>query len=122
MIGHKPNIFWQITWRVVSPLLMLVIFLFFFVVQVNKTLTYSVWDPAYVSTWGLPCGEGGPRSLGGGVWGWGRTLASPSRPPRCQEVSYAEGGIVPLKETPPAAFVSAQPAVTLSPGGIPQIP
>uniref|UniRef100_G1PKQ4 Transporter n=2 Tax=Myotis lucifugus TaxID=59463 RepID=G1PKQ4_MYOLU len=47
MIGHKPNIFWQITWRVVSPLLMLVIFLFFFVINVNKELIYSVWDPAY---------------------------------------------------------------------------
>ena len=49
MIGHKPNIFWQVTWRVVSPLLMLVIFLFFFVVKVNEELIYSVWDPAYVS-------------------------------------------------------------------------
>ncbi|KAM5264432.1 sodium-dependent neutral amino acid transporter B(0)AT1 [Ctenodactylus gundi] len=47
MIGHKPNIFWQATWRVVSPLIMLVIFLFFFVIQVNKELTYSVWDPDY---------------------------------------------------------------------------
>ncbi|XP_004621449.1 sodium-dependent neutral amino acid transporter B(0)AT1 [Sorex araneus] len=47
MIGHKPNIFWQIMWRVVSPVLMLVIFLFFFVVKVNEELTYSVWDPAY---------------------------------------------------------------------------
>uniref|UniRef100_UPI002955A159 sodium-dependent neutral amino acid transporter B(0)AT1 n=1 Tax=Panthera onca TaxID=9690 RepID=UPI002955A159 len=47
MIGHKPNIFWQVTWRVVSPLLMLVIFLFFFVVKVNEELIYSVWDPAY---------------------------------------------------------------------------
>ncbi|CAK6444231.1 unnamed protein product [Pipistrellus nathusii] len=48
MIGHKPNIFWQITWRVVSPLLMLVIFLFFFVINVNAELKYSVWDPANV--------------------------------------------------------------------------
>lgn len=47
MIGHKPNIFWQVTWRVVSPLLMLVIFLFFLVVKVNEELIYSVWDPAY---------------------------------------------------------------------------
>ncbi|XP_076972916.1 sodium-dependent neutral amino acid transporter B(0)AT1 [Tamandua tetradactyla] len=47
MIGHQPNLFWQVTWRVVSPLLMLVIFLFFFVVKVNEELTYSVWDPAY---------------------------------------------------------------------------
>uniref|UniRef100_A0A8D0PHD0 Transporter n=1 Tax=Sus scrofa TaxID=9823 RepID=A0A8D0PHD0_PIG len=47
MIGHQPNLFWQVTWRVVSPLLMLVIFLFFFVIQVNQELIYSVWDPAY---------------------------------------------------------------------------
>nr|BAC66209.1 hypothetical protein [Mus musculus] len=47
MIGHKPNIFWQVTWRVVSPLIMLVIFLFFFVIEVNKTLMYSIWDPNY---------------------------------------------------------------------------
>uniref|UniRef100_A0A3Q3GCI3 Transporter n=1 Tax=Labrus bergylta TaxID=56723 RepID=A0A3Q3GCI3_9LABR len=26
MIGHKPNIFWQATWRVISPLIVLVIF------------------------------------------------------------------------------------------------
>ncbi|XP_049717004.1 sodium-dependent neutral amino acid transporter B(0)AT1 [Elephas maximus indicus] len=45
MIGHKPNIFWQVTWRVVSPLLMLIIFLFFFVVKVNEELIYSVWNP-----------------------------------------------------------------------------
>lgn len=58
MIGHKPNIFWQVTWRVVSPLIMLVIFLFFFVIEVNKKLMYSVWDPNYVSAHWLG-GEGG---------------------------------------------------------------
>lgn len=50
MIGHKPNIFWQATWRFISPLIMLVIFFFYFVVQVNKKLDYIVWDPTYVST------------------------------------------------------------------------
>lgn len=66
MIGHKPNIFWQVTWRVVSPLIMLVIFLFFFVIEVNKKLMYSVWDPDYVSAQAVvgwrerrPEGEGG---------------------------------------------------------------
>lgn len=49
MIGHKPNIFWQVTWRLVSPLIMLVIFLFYFVVKVNEELLYSVWNPSYVS-------------------------------------------------------------------------
>ncbi|XP_008285831.1 sodium-dependent neutral amino acid transporter B(0)AT1-like [Stegastes partitus] len=44
MIGHKPNIFWQVTWRVVSPLIMVVILIFYFVTQVTKSLTYQVWD------------------------------------------------------------------------------
>ncbi|KAJ8335114.1 hypothetical protein SKAU_G00407530 [Synaphobranchus kaupii] len=46
MIGHKPNMFWQVTWRVVSPLIMLVIFLFYFVTEVSAELTYIVWDPS----------------------------------------------------------------------------
>ena len=44
MIGHKPNLFWQVTWRVISPLIMLVIFIFYLVTQISKTLTYLVWD------------------------------------------------------------------------------
>ncbi|XP_077362717.1 sodium-dependent neutral amino acid transporter B(0)AT1-like [Festucalex cinctus] len=45
MIGHKPNIFWQVTWRVVSPLIMVVILVFYFVTQVTKSLTYLAWNP-----------------------------------------------------------------------------
>ncbi|KAJ4928395.1 hypothetical protein JOQ06_016187 [Pogonophryne albipinna] len=45
MIGHKPNIFWQVTWRVVSPLIVLVIFVFNFVPNVNSELTYLTWNP-----------------------------------------------------------------------------
>ncbi|XP_063041040.1 sodium-dependent neutral amino acid transporter B(0)AT1-like [Engraulis encrasicolus] len=48
MIGHKPNIFWQATWRFISPLLVLAIFIAYFVSQVTKELTYAVWDPSYV--------------------------------------------------------------------------
>ncbi|XP_077347947.1 sodium-dependent neutral amino acid transporter B(0)AT1 [Lithobates pipiens] len=47
MIGHKPNIFWQITWRVISPLIMLAIFIFYFVIKVSEKLAYIVWDPDY---------------------------------------------------------------------------
>ncbi|CAH2283389.1 sodium-dependent neutral amino acid transporter B(0)AT1 [Pelobates cultripes] len=47
MIGHKPNIFWQATWRVISPLIMIVIFFFYFVVKVNQELSYIIWDPNY---------------------------------------------------------------------------
>lgn len=49
MIGHKPNIFWQVTWRVISPLIMMVILIFYFVTQVTKSLTYLVWDQDAVS-------------------------------------------------------------------------
>ncbi|XP_061597003.1 sodium-dependent neutral amino acid transporter B(0)AT1-like [Cololabis saira] len=45
MIGHKPNIFWQVTWRVISPLIMIFILIFYFVTQVTKIPTYLVWDP-----------------------------------------------------------------------------
>uniref|UniRef100_A0A3Q3XG24 Transporter n=1 Tax=Mola mola TaxID=94237 RepID=A0A3Q3XG24_MOLML len=44
MIGHKPNIFWQLAWRVVSPLIMVFILIFYFVTQISKSLTYLVWD------------------------------------------------------------------------------
>uniref|UniRef100_A0A671U0X2 Transporter n=1 Tax=Sparus aurata TaxID=8175 RepID=A0A671U0X2_SPAAU len=48
MIGHKPNIFWQVTWRVLSPIIMLVILVFYFVTQITKSITYLVWDQEVV--------------------------------------------------------------------------
>lgn len=45
MIGHKPNIFWQATWRVISPLIMLAIFVFYFSTTVTKEIFYIAWDP-----------------------------------------------------------------------------
>ena len=50
MIGHKPNIFWQLTWRLISPLIVFVIFVFYFVTQVTEQLTYNAWDPSSVSS------------------------------------------------------------------------
>ncbi|KAA8586184.1 hypothetical protein FQN60_007753 [Etheostoma spectabile] len=44
MIGHKPNIFWQVTWRFVSPVIMVIILVFYFVTQITNNLTYLVWD------------------------------------------------------------------------------
>uniref|UniRef100_A0AAV2K8I9 Transporter n=1 Tax=Knipowitschia caucasica TaxID=637954 RepID=A0AAV2K8I9_KNICA len=46
MIGHKPNIFWQATWRVVNPLIVLVNFIFYLVSKISSTLTYIAWNPA----------------------------------------------------------------------------
>ncbi|XP_056331939.1 solute carrier family 6 member 19b [Danio aesculapii] len=45
MIGHKPNIFWQATWRFISPLIMLAIFVFYFSTTVTKEIFYIAWDP-----------------------------------------------------------------------------
>uniref|UniRef100_A0A4W3K8Z9 Transporter n=1 Tax=Callorhinchus milii TaxID=7868 RepID=A0A4W3K8Z9_CALMI len=49
MIGHKPNIFWQVTWRFISPIIMLVIFIFYLVITVTEKLTYITWDIDYVN-------------------------------------------------------------------------
>lgn len=58
MVGRKPNIFWQVTWRFVSPLIVLVILIFYLVTEVQETPMYLVWDPQSVSMQefnNLPC-------------------------------------------------------------------
>lgn len=49
MVGKKPSIFWQVTWRFISPLIVLVILVFYLVTQAQQKLTYLVWDPDSVS-------------------------------------------------------------------------
>ena len=49
MIGHKPNIFWQIMWRVISPAVMLFILIAFIVDKVSEDLIYKSWDPESVN-------------------------------------------------------------------------
>uniref|UniRef100_A0A6Q2WVV0 Transporter n=1 Tax=Esox lucius TaxID=8010 RepID=A0A6Q2WVV0_ESOLU len=48
MTGRRPNIFWQATWRVFSPLMLLVVFLAYVVVQTETEPTYDAWNPEYV--------------------------------------------------------------------------
>lgn len=50
LIGRKPSIFWQVSWRLISPLIVLVILVFYLVTQAQEELTYLVWDPNSVST------------------------------------------------------------------------
>nr|XP_057904030.1 sodium-dependent neutral amino acid transporter B(0)AT1-like isoform X2 [Doryrhamphus excisus] len=45
MTGYKPGIFWQVTWRVISPLIVLVIIVFYLVTQAQEKFTYLIWDP-----------------------------------------------------------------------------
>ena len=49
MIGHKPNFFWQATWRVISPLIMIFILVFYFITKVSEKLLYKAWDPESVN-------------------------------------------------------------------------
>lgn len=46
MIGYRPNLFWQISWRFISPLIILVILVFYMVIQAQVKLTHLVWDPS----------------------------------------------------------------------------
>ncbi|KAI1886195.1 hypothetical protein AGOR_G00211490 [Albula goreensis] len=48
MTGRRPNLYWQATWRVISPLMLLVVFLAYIVVQAGQRPTYPAWNPNYV--------------------------------------------------------------------------
>uniref|UniRef100_A0A8C9XB47 Transporter n=1 Tax=Sander lucioperca TaxID=283035 RepID=A0A8C9XB47_SANLU len=50
----SPSIFWQVTWRFISPLIVLVILVFYLVTQVQEELTYLVWDPNSVTRYHCP--------------------------------------------------------------------
>ncbi|XP_063781258.1 sodium-dependent neutral amino acid transporter B(0)AT3-like [Pseudophryne corroboree] len=47
MTGRRPNIYWQATWRFLSPLLMVAVFFSYVVVQFSTPLTYETWNPNY---------------------------------------------------------------------------
>ncbi|XP_034560913.1 sodium-dependent neutral amino acid transporter B(0)AT1-like [Notolabrus celidotus] len=45
MIGYKPSIYWRISWRFITPLIILAILVFYLVTLGQDELTYLVWDP-----------------------------------------------------------------------------
>lgn len=49
MIGHKPNLLWQVLWRVISPLIMFLILVFYFITKVSEKLLYKTWNPTSVN-------------------------------------------------------------------------
>ncbi|KAF7708458.1 sodium-dependent neutral amino acid transporter B(0)AT3-like [Silurus meridionalis] len=49
MTGRRPNLYWQATWRVISPLMLLVVFFAYLVVQAQQKPTYEAWNPDYVN-------------------------------------------------------------------------
>ncbi|XP_077455089.1 sodium- and chloride-dependent transporter XTRP3A [Stigmatopora argus] len=45
MIGHRPNWYFKITWGIISPLLLICLFIFYIVNYIRGgTLTYQAWD------------------------------------------------------------------------------
>ncbi|XP_069898232.1 inactive sodium-dependent neutral amino acid transporter B(0)AT3 [Dipodomys merriami] len=48
MTGRRPNLYWRVTWRVVSPLLLLSIFLSCVVLLAQRPPRYKAWNPQYV--------------------------------------------------------------------------
>ncbi|KAM4689470.1 sodium-dependent neutral amino acid transporter B(0)AT3-like isoform 2-T2 [Discoglossus pictus] len=47
MTGRSPNIYWKATWKFISPLLMLAVFLAYVFIQILTPLNYESWDPNY---------------------------------------------------------------------------
>lgn len=47
MTGRRPSLYWQVTWRVVSPLLLLGIFLSYIVLLAQTPPSYKAWNPQY---------------------------------------------------------------------------
>lgn len=48
MTGRRPNIYWQATWRFISPFMLLVVFVAYIVIEAEKRPTYNAWNPDYV--------------------------------------------------------------------------
>ncbi|XP_053571739.1 sodium-dependent neutral amino acid transporter B(0)AT3-like [Bombina bombina] len=47
MTGRYPNIYWRTTWKYISPLLMISVFLAYVVMQILTPLRYETWNPKY---------------------------------------------------------------------------
>ncbi|XP_030202409.1 sodium-dependent neutral amino acid transporter B(0)AT3-like isoform X1 [Gadus morhua] len=48
MTGKRPNIFWRVCWRFISPLYLLAVFLAYVVIQTQQHPQYLAWNPDYV--------------------------------------------------------------------------
>ncbi|EDL37057.1 sodium-dependent neutral amino acid transporter B(0)AT3 isoform 6 [Mus musculus] len=47
MTGRRPGLYWQVTWRVVSPMLLFGIFLSYIVLLIQTPPSYKAWNPQY---------------------------------------------------------------------------
>lgn len=49
MTGRRPGFYWRATWKVVSPLLLLTIFVAYVALLASSPPGYKAWNPQYVS-------------------------------------------------------------------------
>ncbi|XP_076005850.1 sodium-dependent neutral amino acid transporter B(0)AT3-like [Genypterus blacodes] len=47
MTGRKPNIFWKACWVLITPLMLIVVFLLFVFFESQESLSYPAWNPNY---------------------------------------------------------------------------
>nr|XP_019600174.1 PREDICTED: sodium-dependent neutral amino acid transporter B(0)AT3 [Rhinolophus sinicus] len=47
MTGRWPGLYWRVTWKVISPLLLLTIFVAYFALLTQTPLSYRAWNPQY---------------------------------------------------------------------------
>uniref|UniRef100_A0A8C3VF18 Transporter n=1 Tax=Catagonus wagneri TaxID=51154 RepID=A0A8C3VF18_9CETA len=47
MTGRRPGLYWQVTWKVVSPLLLLTIFVAFLALLASRPPSYRAWNPQH---------------------------------------------------------------------------
>uniref|UniRef100_A0A671DPG6 Transporter n=1 Tax=Rhinolophus ferrumequinum TaxID=59479 RepID=A0A671DPG6_RHIFE len=47
MTGRRPGLYWRVTWKVISPLLLLTIFVAYFALLTQTPLSYRAWNPQY---------------------------------------------------------------------------
>ncbi|XP_004380364.1 inactive sodium-dependent neutral amino acid transporter B(0)AT3 [Trichechus manatus latirostris] len=47
MTGRRPSLYWQVTWKLVSPLLLLSIFVAYIILLAQKSPSYRAWNPLY---------------------------------------------------------------------------
>ena len=60
MTGRRPGLYWRVTWKVISPLLLLTVFVAYVAVLVWTPLSYKAWDTQYVGGLALPWCHPGP--------------------------------------------------------------
>ncbi|XP_049715006.1 inactive sodium-dependent neutral amino acid transporter B(0)AT3 [Elephas maximus indicus] len=47
MTGRRPGLYWQVTWKLIGPLMLLFIFVAYIVILAQKPPSYRAWNPQY---------------------------------------------------------------------------